>query len=210
MLLYYGKNLFFSDSNLQNSMCKSTVFLLFILSAVRAEIQDHAYIGGCLLSNRSVYQNYLDTKSEFYPYEPDVYGVHLFDERRQDRRNPTIHENPYHDDIPYERDCPVDSPLSLDNFQSLGPNARSMCPWHYVIDFNPRRLPTTLAFAKCNCGSCLDPVTNEKRDDLTCQRISYKMKVLRKVGCTDGFYKYQLEEQEIPVACACMRNPSAD
>ncbi|KAJ8040214.1 Interleukin-17D [Holothuria leucospilota] len=191
---------------------ESTVFLPFILlslSAVRAVFQDHDYIGDCLVSNRSVYQNYLDTRSEFYPYEPDFYGIRLFDETQEDRR---INENPYHDDMPDEGNCPVKSPRPppSHNFHPHAVNARSMCPWHYKIDFQPQRFPTTLALAKCNCGSCLDPFTNEIRDDLTCQPIFYKIKVLRKVGCTDGFFKYELHEQEIPVACACMRNPSAD
>ncbi|XP_054772577.2 interleukin 17-like protein isoform X1 [Lytechinus pictus] len=88
-------------------------------------------------------------------------------------------------------------------------NENSICPWTYIHCADPMRIPEVIAVAQCRCSTCLDPYTHRPDQNLVCQSITYKMKVLRRTPQASGQYRYHVATEDIPVACACLRKRTA-
>lgn len=81
-------------------------------------------------------------------------------------------------------------------------NVAANCPWHYVINHDQNRRPTTIAEAKCNCRrhrSCIDGMVNSH-----CEPVKYNIRVLRKYGCENGKFLYKPTFERITVGCTCV------
>ncbi|KAJ8040213.1 Interleukin-17B [Holothuria leucospilota] len=161
-------------------------------------------IGECQFPDAITYDHYLSTKNLFYPYEP-VYGVQLFNETEEQRQDITVKKNPYSDVESKDKHCPSNGE-PLNNLYKHNPDAASLCPWYYDIDHDPDRIPTTISVAKCKCNSCLSPYDGKVQYDQACQEVTYRLKVLKRRGCQNGLFNYVVEDEEVAVACACMRN----
>ncbi|XP_070556872.1 interleukin 17-like protein [Ptychodera flava] len=81
---------------------------------------------------------------------------------------------------------------------------RSTCPYYYSYQTEEDRIPRTLTIVNCVCEYC---IADDNSFHLlnTCQQITQAIPVLRRKGCMDGLYKYELEMVDVPVACACLR-----
>ncbi|KAK6184153.1 hypothetical protein SNE40_006676 [Patella caerulea] len=90
-----------------------------------------------------------------------------------------------------------------DNFGSGAPLwVRSTCPWYYESeDLGSNYYPAHIPQAKCKCSSCIGSTGRTK-----CERITTQVRVLKKTGCTNGFYTYETElREDINVGCTCAR-----
>lgn len=72
---------------------------------------------------------------------------------------------------------------------------RSLCSWHWSLDFDPLRIPTVLRTAKCNCKEeIIDGIPFE------CHPIKYRLKAMRYLDANCD--RLEPTEVEIGVACA--------
>ncbi|XP_038057448.1 interleukin-17A-like [Patiria miniata] len=78
------------------------------------------------------------------------------------------------------------------------------CPWTYDTNYDPDRYPSVIPFAMCSCQGCINRA-GEEAPDMQCRPVMYKQQVLRRNGCVDGFFRYDFDFEEVPVACACMQ-----
>ncbi|XP_046553619.1 interleukin 17-like protein [Haliotis rubra] len=84
------------------------------------------------------------------------------------------------------------------------PNApvfsRSICPWWYNITELPAgHFPSFIPQAVCKCSACVGNDVNE------CSRVSTNIRVLKEIGCQDGFYKYKPVLKTHHVGCTCTK-----
>lgn len=85
----------------------------------------------------------------------------------------------------------------------------SSCPWYFVMDFDPDRIPSTLARAKCSCVKCLSASTVEDEVPFKivqrrgrCRAVNSYLPVIRKY-CIPGEYKYNIVQEQLTVGCTC-------
>jgi hypothetical protein len=80
-------------------------------------------------------------------------------------------------------------------------NAASSCPWHYVLNVDPNRIPGSIIEAKCNCRNrpCVNGGGNSQ-----CEPLKYNIRVLRKYGCENGKFLYKRTSERITVGCTCV------
>ncbi|XP_071487314.1 interleukin-17C-like [Diadema antillarum] len=84
---------------------------------------------------------------------------------------------------------------------------RTLCPWRYVINNNPARLPRDIPYAQCECRECINPQTGDFSRDLDfCRPVIHEILVAKRTGeCENGLYTYRRDVELIPVACVCSR-----
>lgn len=79
---------------------------------------------------------------------------------------------------------------------------RSLCPWYWRMDFDPRRIPNIVPTAKCAC---------EKQEvagvDFECHLMKYRFRVMKFVGGEEKCD--QLEQAEMEFGVACVAAPVA-
>lgn len=80
-------------------------------------------------------------------------------------------------------------------------NSVSSCPWHYVLNVDPNRIPQSIVEARCNCRNrpCVGGSGNSR-----CEPLKYNIRVLRKYGCEDGVFLYKRTFETITVGCTCV------
>ncbi len=112
----------------------------------------------------------------------------------------TMHDDTFH--VKHEGECPIPS-----NIHDLNVNERALCPWRYVINHDPNRLPAVLMEAKCVCDQCRGHNSGDsKTGHCYCQNVYYSVQVLKKEsGCVNGRYIYTPEHINIQVSCVCAR-----
>ncbi|KAL8591313.1 hypothetical protein ACOMHN_041654 [Nucella lapillus] len=90
---------------------------------------------------------------------------------------------------------PVKSPQ--DSTDDLLPQS-STCPWTWVINYDPRRTPSTLLVAHCTCPKCLSAGSTGHR----CQPVHYFRRVV--------YFKDTPQRMErmyrLAVGCTCERH----
>ncbi|KAL3857121.1 hypothetical protein ACJMK2_011816 [Sinanodonta woodiana] len=76
------------------------------------------------------------------------------------------------------------------------------CPWYFELDYDPLRIPSNVARAKCSCKTC------EQNEGVCVEVMSY-MPVVRKV-CNISVtrpeemeFEYHADVEEVPVGCSC-------
>lgn len=81
-----------------------------------------------------------------------------------------------------------------------------LCPWDVVAEFDPLRLPTTIAKARCTCNDCLsrDDLSTGDSIETECREINSLMPVIRK-QCVNSIYEYFVKLEIVPVGCSCQR-----
>lgn len=97
-------------------------------------------------------------------------------------------------------------PSRLRNRRSRDTMGNLHCPWDVVAEFNPLRLPATIAKARCACDECLsrDSLSSGDSIETECREINSLMPVIRK-QCVDSIYEYFVKLETVPVGCACQR-----
>ncbi|XP_063448270.1 uncharacterized protein LOC134727809 [Mytilus trossulus] len=77
--------------------------------------------------------------------------------------------------------------------------ARTSCPWFLEqTPYNTETYPHTLYRAATKCDKCIDASGDQK-----CSPIQRKIKILRRTGCDNGLYQYEVSEKYIPIAYVC-------
>ena len=84
----------------------------------------------------------------------------------------------------------------------------SMCPHHYVINYDTNRRPKRILEAKCNCNlekRCLNGNKHSR-----CVPVKYYTNVLRKSGCDSKRQKFTYKHviEAITVGCTCAYQPN--
>ena len=75
---------------------------------------------------------------------------------------------------------------------------KTICPWHYVIDYSDEREPQTLYQARCNCHKCRG---KGNRKNL-CHEVKIFIPVLRYDSMRKRMYP---SAEEMSVACVCQK-----
>ena len=91
-----------------------------------------------------------------------------------------------------ETSCPTELPTSGDQEQ------RATCPWYYVINHDEDRFPADIAEARCRCERCVNGQSGNQ-----CERVYYNHRVLRRVGETEGMYRWVPAWEKISTGCTC-------
>ncbi|VDI39140.1 interleukin 17C [Mytilus galloprovincialis] len=77
--------------------------------------------------------------------------------------------------------------------------ARTSCPWFLEqTPYIAETYPHTLYRAATKCTKCIDASGDQK-----CSPIQQKIKILRRTGCDNGLYKYEVSETYIQIAYVC-------
>ncbi|XP_048251852.1 interleukin-17C-like [Haliotis rufescens] len=103
---------------------------------------------------------------------------------------------------PLSTDCPSHVPTT-------GPiSDRSNCPWYYAPQTDSSRFPNMILRAELKCGYfCRRPKRNGRLVEMTagrCLPIFDTVRVLRHEGCSSGIKRYNLTEEQVPVAYTCV------
>lgn len=80
---------------------------------------------------------------------------------------------------------------------------RSVCPWDIVAEYDPLRIPATVAKARCSCQNCLSKDLLNSRS-YGCVTVDSAIPVIRK-ECVNMTYTYQVELETVPVGCSCQK-----
>ena len=80
-------------------------------------------------------------------------------------------------------------------------SGRSLCPYHFVPNVDPDRIPVTLAEARCNCSSCVGQLHGDPK--YGCFGQYHSVRVLKRKGCVGGTYEYVQECIAIRFGCTC-------
>ena len=91
-----------------------------------------------------------------------------------------------------ETSCPTELPNAGD--QEL----RATCPWYYVINHDENRFPADIAEARCRCERCVHGQSVNQ-----CERVYYNHRVLRRIGETEGVYRWVPTWEKISTGCTC-------
>ncbi|XP_076106171.1 uncharacterized protein LOC143074771 [Mytilus galloprovincialis] len=76
---------------------------------------------------------------------------------------------------------------------------RTSCPWYLEkTPYSAETFPHELYRASTKCTKCIDASGDQK-----CSPIQQKIQVLKRAGCTNGYYKYEVTDTYIPVAFVC-------
>ncbi len=108
--------------------------------------------------------------------------------------------------VPFEAP-PLHPPREYESVQETCPPEEERihaCPVTYVKNEDPNRFPRVIDEAKCLCDECLNPGPG-KVSDRECQPVKYNMKVLRRHGCVNGVFRYDLDIEPIAVSCSCVK-----
>ncbi|XP_077990910.1 interleukin-25-like [Glandiceps talaboti] len=97
------------------------------------------------------------------------------------------------------------SNLAIRDSRHAAPEELSTCPFSYSFQTDNNRIPRTLEYVTCSCEYCIKE-NGSYHHMHTCQPIKHRIPVFKKKGCMDGLHKYELEYEEVPVACACLRS----
>ncbi|KAH3817046.1 hypothetical protein DPMN_118574 [Dreissena polymorpha] len=73
------------------------------------------------------------------------------------------------------------------------------CPWHFVLNYNKRRMPQVLVEAKYNCKHCIEGGKTTR-----CVGIKFYHKVLFPDRCTSGEYRCTEALEGVSVGCTCV------
>ncbi|CAC5416500.1 unnamed protein product [Mytilus coruscus] len=76
---------------------------------------------------------------------------------------------------------------------------RTSCPWFLEqTPYSAETYPHELYRAGTKCTKCIDASGDQK-----CSPIQQKIQILKRAGCENGFYKYEVTDTYIPVAYVC-------
>ncbi|XP_052073562.1 uncharacterized protein LOC127711520 [Mytilus californianus] len=76
---------------------------------------------------------------------------------------------------------------------------RTSCPWYLEkTQYSAETYPHELYRATTKCTKCIDASGDQK-----CSPIQQKIQILKRAGCENGFYKYEVTDTYIPVAYVC-------
>ncbi|XP_069134206.1 interleukin 17-like protein [Argopecten irradians] len=82
---------------------------------------------------------------------------------------------------------------------------RAVCPWSYVRNEDPERIPRVIFEAKCIQSSCHGCEADTSTLPV-CSEVYYYASVMRKTGCYEnGSYRYARTTQRISAGCSCLR-----
>lgn len=85
--------------------------------------------------------------------------------------------------------------------QRFSPYNASRCPWYYVCDYNPQRIPPFIYHAKCNSTALIDLGNNDLR---RCTEVYTMFFYLLTESCDPlaaSGTKWKAHSTNIPVAC---------
>ena len=79
----------------------------------------------------------------------------------------------------------------------------NVCPWHYVCDYDPLRIPQAMYHAKCNTIYGLDIGTNNSPvAKHLCTETTYAIPTLKTTDCPfSNTAKWDLQIIPVPVSC---------
>lgn len=104
------------------------------------------------------------------------------------------------------KDCPNMIYSNITQIQQ-----RSTCPWYVEMSYDENRIPKVIARARCSCKTCslrsdVAPEFNNAFKSYKCRSVYFYMKVLRrrKYCEPDGYYKYEVITEKVPVGCTCV------
>lgn len=76
---------------------------------------------------------------------------------------------------------------------------RTSCPWFLDTDYSDERYPTHITFANTRCSDgCIG-----SNGEQMCERINHQIRILKKTGCKQNVYQYQVEKFLLPIGYAC-------
>ncbi|XP_052075503.1 uncharacterized protein LOC127712959 [Mytilus californianus] len=76
---------------------------------------------------------------------------------------------------------------------------RTSCPWFLErTQYSAETYPHEHYKATTKCTKCIDASGDQK-----CSPIQQKIQILKRAGCENGFYKYEITDTYIPVAYVC-------
>ncbi|ESP04379.1 hypothetical protein LOTGIDRAFT_176347 [Lottia gigantea] len=80
---------------------------------------------------------------------------------------------------------------------------RSTCPWFYSErNYGAEYYPSKVFNAACKCVDCLYSKNNFETG---CSRIYKNINILKKTGCSNGFYTYEQRSISVSVGCTCAK-----
>lgn len=87
----------------------------------------------------------------------------------------------------------------------------STCPWYYVKNIDPNRIPRVIVEAECACKCCGKSSCPHTRCSIShkpnlCQKVYRYTAVLMK-KCVNGIYEYRDVVLPVSVGCTCVRCP---
>lgn len=93
--------------------------------------------------------------------------------------------------------------------KSFKENEKTLCPWHYKIQYRTNRYPRTRMQAKCNCIDCYyvkNHTAFGDQDKYQCREIRKLMPVVIRDQCVNGVYEWKSMFEYVSVGCMCTRN----
>lgn len=83
-------------------------------------------------------------------------------------------------------------------------NERSICPWYYVLNKDPLRMPKMLMEARCKCHECLPIGVTVPSKQHQCELVYTTIQVLKRIEvCENGQDVYSFKQETIATSCAC-------
>eukprot|EP00058_Branchiostoma_floridae_P008765 XP_002594253.1 hypothetical protein BRAFLDRAFT_117645 [Branchiostoma floridae] len=81
---------------------------------------------------------------------------------------------------------------------------RAYCPWQVIVDSNPNRFPTDIAYARCQ--STFPSQDGEYNWTMACDSVTYTKPVLVREECSgaDNTYRYKCVHLTVPNACVAV------
>lgn len=109
--------------------------------------------------------------------------------------------------------CPYGqgSKEELTNYRVKAEGQAPLCPSHDMINYDENRIPSTLFEKRCSCSGCGFIGGSSERtgqhaggvNTLGCKPVTYHVKVLRRVNCTDNVFIYRPVLEPLVVGCTC-------
>jgi hypothetical protein len=95
------------------------------------------------------------------------------------------------------------------------PNEASVCPYHYVVQYRPDKIPNFRRQAICNCPRCHAAVQETVNDNehrcTNVMKVALMLELGKCVKTFDGYdYELNLAFEEISIACECMLAPDSN
>ena len=95
--------------------------------------------------------------------------------------------------------CPIDEDIR--SYPADQINMIGTCPYDFVDNVNPSRLPAVIKEARCLCKHGLNLYDRLEELDTVCREIMQPMKVLIQDSCEEGYYSYRFKEIDVAVGC---------
>uniref|UniRef100_UPI00398E4F38 interleukin-17C-like n=1 Tax=Pristiophorus japonicus TaxID=55135 RepID=UPI00398E4F38 len=97
--------------------------------------------------------------------------------------------------------CPAWSPELL---ASSHIEDRSISPWTYRFNKDPKRIPESIPEAVCLCRGCINFSKMKHTLDCTSVPVTTTMQVYYRTSCGKHKFRYETKWIEIAVACTCI------